>query len=153
VSMETGKETLQNINLLKSRVEPAVRLMGMRLEALEPGYARVSMAVKPEHLNFHGMAFGGIIMSLADHAFGYAANTLAYPSVASQFNMHFLEGAREGETLTAECRVVKNGRRISVSDIRVTNAGGKLIALATGTTVPVKPRPGSGEPANKPDVA
>jgi len=147
--MEKDTEIQQNIELLKSRVEPAVNLMCMRLEALEPGYARVSMKVKPEHLNFHGMAFGGIIMSLADHAFGYAANTLAYPSVASQFNMHFLEGAREGEVLTAECRVVKNGRRISVSDIRVTNGQGKLIALATGTTVPVRPRQGSGETADK----
>lgn len=150
--MEKNKEILQNIELLKSRVEPAVNLMGMQLEALEPGYARVSMEVKPDHLNFHGMAFGGIIMSLADHAFGYAANTLAYPSVASQFNMHFLEGAREGETLMAECRVVKNGRRISVSDIRVTNAGGKLVALATGTTVPVRSSPDFGRPADKPAV-
>ncbi len=85
------------------------------------------------------MAFGGIIVSLADHAFGYAANTLAYPSVASQFNIHFLEGAALGDVLTAESKVVKNGRRVSVSEVKVYNQKGSLIATATGTTVPVKP--------------
>ncbi|MFA5450833.1 MAG: PaaI family thioesterase [Dehalococcoidales bacterium] len=127
----------QNIRLLTSRVEPAVDYLGMRLETLEPGYARVSMMIKSEHKNFHGNAFGGIIMALADHAFGYAANSLEYPSVASQFNMHFLRAATEGEVLIAESRVIKSGKRISVSEIRITNSQGELVALATGTTVPV----------------
>jgi acyl-CoA thioesterase len=35
----------------------------------------------------------------------------------------------------AECRVVKSGRRIGVSEMMVTNQDGKLIAKATGTTV------------------
>jgi acyl-CoA thioesterase len=137
MAMNHGNDTENNIYLLSSRVEPAVEFIGMRLEALEPGYARVSMVVKPEHKNFHGMAFGGIIMALADHAFGYAANSLAYPSVASQFNMHFLRGAAEGETLVAQSRVVKSGKRISVSEIKVTNSCQEIIAIATGTTVPV----------------
>ena len=136
--MEIDRQVQENITYLKSRVEPAVKLIDMTLDKLEPGFARVSITIKPDHLNFHGMAFGGIIVSLADHAFGYAANTLAYPSVASQFNIHFLEGASLGDVLTAESTVVKNGRRISVSEVKIVNSQGKLIATATGTTVPVK---------------
>ncbi|MDD4465679.1 MAG: PaaI family thioesterase [Dehalococcoidales bacterium] len=134
--MENG-EIDKNIKLLTGQVEPAVEFIGMKLETLQPGYARVSMVIKPEHRNVHGMAFGGIIMALADHAFGYGANSLSYPSVASQFNMHFLRGAQTGETLVAESRVIKSGKRISVSEIKVTNSRGDLIAMATGTTVPV----------------
>jgi len=135
----TESEIESNIRLLKSRIEPAVSFMSMQLEVLEPGYARVYIKIKPEHLNFHGRAFGGIIMSLADHAFGYATNSLSYPSVAGQFNIHFLESAVEGDVLTAECRVVKSGKRVSVSEVKVTGKEGKLIALATGTTLAVGP--------------
>ena len=35
------------------------------------------------------------------------------------------------------CRVVWSGRRVGVSEITVTNQDGKLIAKATGTTIPV----------------
>jgi acyl-CoA thioesterase len=40
-----------------------------------------------------------------------------------------------GDELTAECRVLKSGRRIGVSEMTVTDQTGKLIAKATGTTV------------------
>ena len=127
-----------NIKQLISRIEPAVKLMDMTLDELSPGYARVSLIVKAEHLNFHNMAFGGIIVSIADHALGYAANSLAYPSVASQFNIHFLQGATLGDRLTAEANVIKSGRKISVSEVKIYNDRKNLIAIATGTTVPVK---------------
>jgi acyl-coenzyme A thioesterase PaaI-like protein len=38
----------------------------------------------------------------------------------------------------AECRVVKSGRRVGISEMMVTNQEGKLIAKATGTTIPVE---------------
>jgi acyl-CoA thioesterase len=109
----------------------------MRLMELTPGYAKVVMKLKPEYHNFHGTVFGGIIMSVADQAFAYAANSLSYPSVASQFNIHFIASAEAGDELTAECWVVRSGRRVGVSEIIVTNQGHKLIAKSTATTIPV----------------
>jgi acyl-CoA thioesterase len=41
------------------------------------------------------------------------------------------------DELTAECRVMKSGRRVCISEIRVTNQEGKLVATATGTTIPL----------------
>ena len=104
---------------------------------LTPGYAKIAMKLIPEYQNFNGLIFGGIIVSLADQAFAYASNSLDYPSVASQFNIHFIAGAEVNDELTAECRVVKSGRRVSISEIIVTNQNDKLIAKATGTTIPV----------------
>ena len=57
------------------------------------------------------------------------------PSIATQFNIHLISGASPGDELIAECRVVKSGRRIGVSEMTVTDQAGKLIARATGTTV------------------
>ncbi|MFC1873975.1 PaaI family thioesterase [Chloroflexota bacterium] len=122
----------------KEKIEPIASLLKMRLLELTPGYAKVGMELSPNHLNFTGFIFGGIIMALADQAFAYSTNSINFPSVASQMNIHFITGAESGDQITAECQVVKNGRRVGISEIAVTNQNGKLIAKATGTTIPVK---------------
>ena len=136
---EKVEEASPNITELraKGKTEPIASLLGMRLVELTPGYAKVTMKLKPEHQNFNGLVFGGVIMAVADQAFAYGSNSLAYPSLASQFNIHFVAGAGVGDELTAECRVVKSGRRVGISEMVVTNQAGKLIAKATGTTIPV----------------
>ncbi len=129
----------QNIAELRAKgaAEPIASLLGIKLTELTPGYARVTIELRPEHKNFNGLIFGGVIMAVADQAFAYGSNSLAYPSLASQFNIHFLAGAEVGDELTAECRVVRSGRRVGISEMVVTNQTGKLIAKATGTTIPV----------------
>ena len=122
----------------KASEEPIASFLKMELMELSPGYARVKMKLVPEYQNFHGLTFGGIIMALADQAFGYASNSLAYPSVASQFNTYFITSAKDGDELTAECQVVKSGKRIGFSEVTITNQEGRLIAKATGTTIPIK---------------
>jgi acyl-CoA thioesterase len=121
--------------MAKGANEPIASYLNMRLVELSPGCARVAMKLTPDCLNFNGMVFGGIIMSVADQAFAYATNSLVSPSIATQFNIHLIAGAAANDELIAECRVIKSGRRIGVSEITVTNQDGKLIAKATGTTV------------------
>ena len=129
-------ETIVRLKAL-SKNEAVARFLGMKLTSLTPGRARVTMTVKPEHVNFNGVVFGGVIASLADYAFSYGSNSLNYPSFAVQFNIDFIAGAEVGDKLTAECKVVRSGRRAGISEMKVTNQSGKLIACATGVTVPV----------------
>ena len=117
--------------------EPVASFLGMKLVELSPGFARVSMVMKPEYINFNGMIFGGIVSSVADQAFAYATNSVITPNVATQFNIHYIAAAGEKDELTAECRVVKSGKRVCISEIKVINQAGKLIATATGTTIPL----------------
>ena len=128
-----------NITFLRAKAseEPIASFLKMELAELTPGYAKVKMKLLPQYQNFHNLTFGGIIMALADQAFGYASNSLAYPSVASQFATYFIASAKDGDELTAECRVVKSGKRIGFSEVTVTNQEGRLIARATGTTIPI----------------
>lgn len=118
--------------------EPIASFLKMRLLELSPGYAKVAMKVRPEHQNFHGMTFGGIVMAIADQAFAYTVNSVDFPSVASQFNTHFIAAAKVGDELIAEGRLMKSGKRVSIAEMTVTNQEGKLIAKATGTTIPVR---------------
>lgn len=132
-------KTAETISRLKAAAqnEPVAKFLGMKLVELTPGYARVTMKLRPEHQNFNGYVFGGIVVAIADQAFAYGSNSLSFPSVATQFNIHFTTGAGAEDELTAECRVLRSGRRAGTSEITVTNQAGKLIAKATGTTIPV----------------
>ena len=132
-------ETSNNLRELRDRekTEPIASFLKMRLVELSPGYARVSMKLMPEYQNFNGMVFGGIVMAVADQAFAYATNSIVRPSIASQLTIHFIAGAGVDDELTAECRVLKSGKRVGISEITVVNQEGKLIAKATGTTIPM----------------
>ena len=126
-----------NVEMLKAKEldEPIASFLNMKLVELTPGYSKISLKLIPEHMNFNGMVFGGIVMAIADQAFAYAVNSLVMPSIATQFNIHLISGASVGDELIAEGKVIKSGRRIGVSEMTVTNQAGKLIAKATGTTV------------------
>ncbi len=136
---EQGNEATENLAELRAREqkEPIASFLKMRMLEITPGYAKVAVKLIPEYQNFNGLIFGGIVMAVADQAFAYASNSLAHPSIASQFNIHFITGAAVNDELTAECWVVRSGRRVGISEMVVTNQDGKLIAKATGTTIPV----------------
>ena len=137
----SGKEEKVSNNVAalkaKEKKEPIASFLKMRLLELSPGYAKVVIKLMPEYQNFNGLTFGGIVMAVADQAFAYASNSLVHPSIASQFNIHFIAGAAVDDELTAECRVVRSGQRVGISEMVVTNQDSKLIAKATGTTIPV----------------
>jgi acyl-CoA thioesterase len=123
--------------IMERHDEPVMAFLGVNIIEVKAGYARLGLQIRPEHLNFHGVAFGGIIMSLADQAFGYAVNSLSFPSVATNFSTSFLSSARDGDNLTAECRVIRHGRRVTFAEVSITNQDGKLVARSSGSTISV----------------
>jgi len=114
--------------------------LGMRIEELSRGYARVKLEVRKDFLTWDNLVQGGVIASLLDQAFGCAVNTLESKFVAVQLNVNFLSSAPVGETIHAEARVVHSGRTLAVSEMAVVNSKGKTLARATGTSVSVGPR-------------
>jgi len=141
--MTEPAESNSFLELIAAKTEPIAAFLGLEVLELGQGYTRIRMLVRPEFLNFYGVAFGGIIMSLADQAFGYAINSVNYPGMALQFDISFLASARLGDRLTAEGKVIKNGKRIGVAEVNVFNQDGRLIARATGTTITVSPAAGA----------
>ena len=112
--------------------DQAAQALGMRLDAIGPGHARLSMAVRPDMLNGHGICHGGLIFTLADTAFAYACNSYHKSTVASACHIDFLAPAKEGETLEAEAVERSASGRTGVYDVTVRTAGGKTIALFRG---------------------
>ncbi len=122
--------------LAKIKGEPIASFLNINVLEVSPGYARVSMKMRPEFINFNGVVFGGIITAVADHAFSLAINSLVMPSLSTQFNINLFAPAAVGDELIGEGRVLKSGRRAGITEMTVTNQNGKLIAKATGITIP-----------------
>lgn len=116
------------------------RYLGMSIEELSRGYAKVKMELKSDFLNWDNRIQGGVIASLIDQAFGCSLNTLEKMYVAVQLNINFLSAAPVGETLYAEAKVLHAGKTLGVSEITVVDSNGRIVARATGTTVSVGTR-------------
>ena len=105
---------------------------GIRIEEARHRYARVSMVVRPDMLNGHGIGHGGMIFALADSAFAYVCNGGNQASVAAQASIVFLDKVAEGETLVAEAEEVVREGRAGVTRVAVRTADGRPIAEFTG---------------------
>ena len=82
--------------------DAASRGLGMQIEAMGPGYARMSMTVRPEMLNGFKICHGGYITLLADSGFAFACNSYNELTLAAGIVVDFIAPAREGDRLTAE---------------------------------------------------
>jgi acyl-CoA thioesterase len=105
---------------------------GLEIEEVGENYARVSMVVRPDMLNGHGFAHGGMIFALADSAFAYVCNGANHASVAAQASIVFLDKVKEGETLIAEAHEVAREGRAGVTRVAVRAGDGRSIAEFTG---------------------
>lgn len=104
----------------------------LKLEDVREDYARVSMVVRPDMLNGHGFAHGGMIFALADSAFAYVCNGANHASMAAQASIIFLDKVREGETLVAEAEEVAREGRAGVTRVAIRAGDGRKVAEFTG---------------------
>ena len=111
--------------------DDASKALGMTLEHVAPGRARVAMAVRPDMVNGHDLCHGGLIATLADSAFAFACNTHGEVTVAAGFDVEFLESARTGDLLVADAREVVRRGRSGVYDVTV-RCGEKVVAEFRG---------------------
>jgi len=104
-------------------------LIGATMEAVEPGYCRVSIQVTESMLNFHGTTHGGIVFGIADIAFAAACNSHGQVAVALSMDIHYLNASKLGDHLVAEAKEVSRSASTALYDITVTErASQKVIA-------------------------
>ena len=120
------------------RNDRASQRMGMRIDAVGPGTAALSMTVREDMLNGHDICHGGFIFTLADSAFAFACNSRNDVTVASGCSIDFVAPAREGDVLTARAHERSASGRTGVYDIEVVNQRGDRIALFRGRSYRVK---------------
>jgi uncharacterized protein (TIGR00369 family) len=115
---------------------PFMKHLGMEFVEGGAGYAKLAMRYQDENSTAAKALHGGAISSLIDTTGAMAAWTTAAIATPKYFgstvgiNVNYLSGAI-GEDIFAEGRVLKRGKEIIYSDVRVTNGEGKLLAQGT----------------------
>lgn len=112
--------------------DSASQSLGMEIAAIAPGRAELTMEVRPEMTNGHGICHGGLIFALADSAFAFACNSRNEVQVALTCSIEFLSPGQAGDRLTATATERRRSRRTGVYEVSVTNQAGEEIALFRG---------------------
>ena len=105
--------------------------LGVKIIAVGPGIATLSMSVRQQMANGHGACHGGFISTLADSAFAFACNSRGTVTVASGFDINFLEPALVGDVLVADAQEVARRGRSGIYDVTVRR-GDTVIAELRG---------------------
>lgn len=127
--------------------------LGMALEEVRPGYARLRMRVRADMLNGHGTCHGGLIFALADSAFAFACNSHGVVTVASGCTIEFLSPAREDDELVAVAEERSRQGRHGVYDVDVRRPDGGLVATFRGRSTSLGKSPPEPGPRLRPGVA
>jgi len=112
--------------------DPYCSLLGIKLFELKRGYSKVGLKVTEGMMNFHGVAHGGLILSLADAAFAAASNSYNQVAVALNININYRRPVRAGEDLVAEASEESLGRTTALYRMTVRNSAGQLVAVCEG---------------------
>ena len=110
----------------------ASNALGMELEEVTSGRARLSMLVREDMTNGHDICHGGFIFTLADSAFAFACNGYNRFTVAQHCSISFLMPVKPGERLCATAIERQKQGRSGIYDITVTNEKDEVIAEFRG---------------------
>lgn len=107
--------------------------LGITVSAIDEGYSKIQMTVRPEMINGFGIVHGGIAFSLADSAFAFACNNRNVLSVALDTSINFLKPVMVGDVLTAEAKELHNGKSTGLYHISIGNQHNVVVAIFKGT--------------------
>ena len=137
LALYTGLELLQRIVDGLYPAAPIGAALGVALEEVSPGRAVFRGIPDERHLNPLGGIHGGWTATIMDSALACCVQTMLEKSEAyttAEFKVNLIRPitTRTG-LVTCEGTVVHKGRTTAVSEARLTDAAGKLLAFGTET--------------------
>jgi uncharacterized protein (TIGR00369 family) len=122
---------------------PMLRFLGCRfLDTGDPDVVVVEMPNTASVQNRMGTPHGGSLAALADHTGGLAAALLTgRGGPTTDLHIRFLTVPADA-TVTAEARLLRDGGRLIVTEVRMFDGLRNLLAVATVSTAPSKTRGG-----------
>jgi uncharacterized protein (TIGR00369 family) len=107
-----------------------------------PDRYHLEATTHPYMMNIANYVHGGISAYIADSAMGILINTVLQPggaAVTSNLTIHYLAPG-QGEKLRAEAVLLHLGKRNAVSECRIFNDDGTVIAFVTATFSIIRPK-------------
>lgn len=129
---EGAQELAQACAAAMWAADNASRALGMAITDIGPGRATLTMTIRADMTNGHGMCHGGYIFTLADSAFAFACNSYNQNAVAQHCSVTFIRPGRLGDRLMAKAVERSRSGRSGIYDITVTGSDGQVIAEFRG---------------------
>jgi uncharacterized protein (TIGR00369 family) len=114
---------------------PFAKLLGIEVDSVEAGHAVLSMRVRDDLKQNHGIAHGGAVAALIDSAMAIAIMPMLAENERTttvDLTIHYMRPLTEG-TARASARVVRAGRRVITVSAELFNHKGDLAATALST--------------------
>ena len=110
-----------------------LHLIGPLWQRQVDGEHEYALVAQDKHHNRRGLVQGGVLMTFADRTCGMTARYVSgKPTLATvQFDTHFVEAGKIGETLVSKPRVVRATRSLIFITTEVT-VDKRCIAMASG---------------------
>lgn len=105
--------------------------LGVKIVSMDAGYSKIKLATTRRMKNLHGMIHGGVIFTLADTAFGLAANTRG-KAVGIQVSINYLRPVMPGDVLIAIGEEEELTKSTGIYNVTVETEEGKKVALFRG---------------------
>jgi uncharacterized protein (TIGR00369 family) len=141
----SGIETLRALISGELPRPPIHHLTGLRLAEVEEGQAVAALPCSTWLSSSAGTIQGGFTAMLAESAMTSAAFSTAPADTAVatlDFKVNYLRPVFPyGNEMTARARILHRGRTLVVAAAELTNAEGKKVALATGSSMYLPGRP------------
>lgn len=131
------ERNLEEVRKFFSGDKYATKLTGIKIEEAKENYSKCTLVLNDDHKNLFGDVMGGALFTLADFAFAVAANRPDDYTTTLSSEIRYLARSK-GTVLTAECNVVKNGRRSCFADVVITDDLGIKIALVSTSGMHIK---------------
>lgn len=127
------------------------RMLGIEIDSVEEGRAVLSVEVREELKQLQGVMHGGAIASLIDTAVAFAIVGVSEPEdrfTTVEMKVNYLSAIRAGR-VTAEARLIRDGRRIIVAECDVFDDKGRLAAKGLLTYIRLNERKNKNSDAEK----
>ena len=131
-----GLEYLRELLAGKVGNVPIGQALGFRVTEVASGEVVLTGEPDARFYNLIGTIHGGWAASILDTAMALATlSTLDehHDFTTLDIKVNYLRPIAAGTAVRAEGRVLHGGRRVSLTEARLTDAGGKLLAHATST--------------------
>jgi uncharacterized protein (TIGR00369 family) len=110
-------------------------MAGLRLEfAQNPQSGETEATVAfPDHLQgWAGVVHGGLLATVLDETLVKAAGVAGYKCVTAEITVKFRKPAPTGASLAVSGKVLETRGRVVLAESRILDAGGQVLAQATG---------------------
>jgi len=133
----SGLDMLRKIVSGELPAPPISRTLSFGMTEIEEGRAVFKGMPKAEHLNPIGTVHGGWTATIMDSALACAVQTMLKKGegfTTTEFKVNLIRPVTpETGEVTCEAKVVSRGRTTGVSECRVTDARGRIMAFGTET--------------------